>query len=257
MIPARDGAKLFTVILTPKGKAAPLPILLSRTPYGAAAEAGSPGVVTAAEELEKDGYVSRGDDRSVDFISRLFREAAGHFPRRRPGRPPTGSRRGLCGCSTARTVSLLFPDFVLPNRVEVARQPDRGIQVQLQRNRRHQRGARPFPDHLHQPQRVDPGVWPEPYDDGMALAVDGFDPEAVGGLTEGFRGWDGINTIVAAIRAAGERRFPSTATGMPCSKSISTYVASSGAFIGSVVRRNMSAGGSDHGSSRMPPSNDI
>ena len=27
---------------------------------------------------------------------------------------------------------------------------------------------------------------------------------AVGGLTEGFRGWDGINTIVAAIRAAGK-----------------------------------------------------
>ena len=25
-----------------------------------------------------------------------------------------------------------------------------------------------------------------------------------GGLTEGFRGWDGINTIVAAIRAAGK-----------------------------------------------------
>jgi branched-chain amino acid transport system substrate-binding protein len=26
----------------------------------------------------------------------------------------------------------------------------------------------------------------------------------VGGLTEGFRGWDGINTIVAAIRSAGK-----------------------------------------------------
>jgi branched-chain amino acid transport system substrate-binding protein len=26
----------------------------------------------------------------------------------------------------------------------------------------------------------------------------------VGGLTEGFRGWDGINTIVAAIKAAGK-----------------------------------------------------
>ena len=26
----------------------------------------------------------------------------------------------------------------------------------------------------------------------------------VGGLTEGFRGWDGVNTIVAAIRQAGK-----------------------------------------------------
>jgi len=35
MIPMRDGAKLYTLILTPKEKKAPLPLLLRRTPYDA------------------------------------------------------------------------------------------------------------------------------------------------------------------------------------------------------------------------------
>ncbi|HEX8038931.1 MAG TPA: CocE/NonD family hydrolase, partial [Chryseosolibacter sp.] len=35
MIPMRDGVKLYTVIFTPKEKTAPLPILLTRTPYSA------------------------------------------------------------------------------------------------------------------------------------------------------------------------------------------------------------------------------
>jgi putative CocE/NonD family hydrolase len=36
MIPMRDGIKLYTVIFTPKEPTAPLPILIQRTPYGAA-----------------------------------------------------------------------------------------------------------------------------------------------------------------------------------------------------------------------------
>ena len=35
MVPMRDGVKLYTLILTPKGAKAPLPILLERTPYDA------------------------------------------------------------------------------------------------------------------------------------------------------------------------------------------------------------------------------
>jgi predicted acyl esterase len=35
MIPMRDGVKLYTVILTPKGHTTPLPIILTRTPYSA------------------------------------------------------------------------------------------------------------------------------------------------------------------------------------------------------------------------------
>nr|MBP7620725.1 X-Pro dipeptidyl-peptidase [Gemmatimonadales bacterium] len=34
MIPMRDGVKLFTVILTPRAMSGPLPVLMSRTPYG-------------------------------------------------------------------------------------------------------------------------------------------------------------------------------------------------------------------------------
>src|SRR3989442_8090854 len=34
-VPMRDGVKLYTLILTPKGGRGPLPILLERTPYDA------------------------------------------------------------------------------------------------------------------------------------------------------------------------------------------------------------------------------
>ena len=35
MIPMRDGVKLFTVIMSPVGNTKPLPVLITRTPYGA------------------------------------------------------------------------------------------------------------------------------------------------------------------------------------------------------------------------------
>jgi putative CocE/NonD family hydrolase len=57
MIATRDGTNLCTVILTPKGKPGPLPMLLRRTPYGASSEASGPGVVHTNEEFEKDGYI--------------------------------------------------------------------------------------------------------------------------------------------------------------------------------------------------------
>lgn len=56
MIPMRDGTKLHTVILRPTGQKGPLPILLSRTPYGAAGRA--PKTVPASwAALAKDGYI--------------------------------------------------------------------------------------------------------------------------------------------------------------------------------------------------------
>jgi putative CocE/NonD family hydrolase len=57
VVSARDGVKLFTVILTPKGKAGPLPFLMERTPYGAATSAASPGLIPSTEDLQKDGYI--------------------------------------------------------------------------------------------------------------------------------------------------------------------------------------------------------
>ncbi len=62
MIPMRDGVKLHTIIITPKANAGPQPILLTRTPYGAAGAIGGPSqhgamiVPTASEPFLQDGY---------------------------------------------------------------------------------------------------------------------------------------------------------------------------------------------------------
>ena len=63
MIPMRDGVKLHTVIVTPKGTA-PAPIILTRTPYGAdkpTSQASSPHVAmtlpVADEPLLRAGYI--------------------------------------------------------------------------------------------------------------------------------------------------------------------------------------------------------
>jgi putative CocE/NonD family hydrolase len=70
MIPMRDGARLFTVVLTPKSaRGALLPILVSRTPYGTDGWGGTEGVALAFRELIDDGYVFvfqdiRGQHRS-------------------------------------------------------------------------------------------------------------------------------------------------------------------------------------------------
>jgi len=57
-IPMRDGIKLFTVILTPKTKSgAPLPFLLSRTPYGTAGWGGTSGMLYGLHDLIQGGYI--------------------------------------------------------------------------------------------------------------------------------------------------------------------------------------------------------
>src|SRR2546427_2885714 len=53
-IPMRDGVKLRVVIFAPRGAAAPLPILLQRTPYNAN---GAIGVARRAKEIGLDGYI--------------------------------------------------------------------------------------------------------------------------------------------------------------------------------------------------------
>ncbi|MEP9358567.1 CocE/NonD family hydrolase [Sphingomonas sp. KR3-1] len=56
MIPARDGVKLHTVIMRPKGQTGPLPILFQRTPYGVPGQA--PRAIPASwAALVKDGYI--------------------------------------------------------------------------------------------------------------------------------------------------------------------------------------------------------
>jgi hypothetical protein len=80
MVPMRDGVMLQTVIWTPVGASAPLPIMLTRTPYGVPDHA--PETVPAAlRELAADGYIfviqnlrgrfQSGGDFSLSDDSRL------------------------------------------------------------------------------------------------------------------------------------------------------------------------------------------
>jgi len=56
MIPMRDGIHLQTVILTPADQNSPLPIRLTRTPYGVPAAAPT-SIPAALKELMADGYI--------------------------------------------------------------------------------------------------------------------------------------------------------------------------------------------------------
>jgi putative CocE/NonD family hydrolase len=77
MIPMRDGVRLLTVILAPRGGGEPLPILLTRTPYGAN--------VSPSRELLADGYI---------FVAQDIRgrgRSEGTFVMNRPTRAPRDS----------------------------------------------------------------------------------------------------------------------------------------------------------------------
>src|SRR5262245_31940316 len=54
MVPMRDGVKLFTVVFVPTKATTPLPILLTRTPYGIG---GSEREMSGSyKDLAEDGY---------------------------------------------------------------------------------------------------------------------------------------------------------------------------------------------------------
>jgi hypothetical protein len=57
MIPMRDGARMQTVIMRPRGMAGKLPILLERTPYGVPGEALTDRFVAGYKSLVDDGYI--------------------------------------------------------------------------------------------------------------------------------------------------------------------------------------------------------
>jgi putative CocE/NonD family hydrolase len=60
MIPMRDGIKLHTLIFVPKQHTEPLPIIMSRTPYGIAGSARRLG--SSYKELAADGYIFVSQD---------------------------------------------------------------------------------------------------------------------------------------------------------------------------------------------------
>jgi putative CocE/NonD family hydrolase len=57
MIPMRDGARLQTVILTPRNPRGPLPILIDRTPYGVPAQAAVAKGLPAAQRWRSENYI--------------------------------------------------------------------------------------------------------------------------------------------------------------------------------------------------------
>jgi hypothetical protein len=83
MVPMRDGVRLFTVILSPKSRSGPLPIMLTRTPYGVSG-VGSDGLVPVAQrELAADGYIfvaqdirGRGRSEGTFVMNRAPRDPA-------------------------------------------------------------------------------------------------------------------------------------------------------------------------------------
>lgn len=83
MIPMRDGVKLFTVILIPKQATAPLPFLMTRTPYGVAGVNGDrlANARGPYRELVTDGYIFVFQD-----IRGMYR-SEGRFLMNRPPRP--------------------------------------------------------------------------------------------------------------------------------------------------------------------------
>ena len=90
MIPMRDGVKLYTVIITPKDRTGPLPILFERTPYGVTVDPGktesdSPWsrFTASAEFLINDGYIFAFQDIRGRFKSE------GQFVMQRPPRNRT------------------------------------------------------------------------------------------------------------------------------------------------------------------------
>ena len=86
-IPVRDGTTLFAVALIPKGASAPLPILLIRTPFGAARELRTAEPPSSLRELAEDGYIFVVEDIRGRFGSggTFITTRAQDDPRNPPG----------------------------------------------------------------------------------------------------------------------------------------------------------------------------
>jgi len=86
MIPMRDGARLQTVILSPKNPKTPLPFLIDRTPYGVPTrESAARGMAATQRALYENYYVVRQNIRG------RFR-SEGKFVMQRPPHPPDDAK---------------------------------------------------------------------------------------------------------------------------------------------------------------------
>ena len=94
MIPMRDGVRLNTMILTPRGVTAPLPIIMLRTPYGIAGGERS----LRGNLLAREGYIFAFQDLRGRFASE------GQFVMMRPLRDKNG-----LGSTPAREIPTTSP----------------------------------------------------------------------------------------------------------------------------------------------------
>ena len=106
MIPTRDGTRLNTEIYVPKAATGPLPIILTRTPYGLGHDGDgfNPALGTSYRELADDGYIFVFQDIRGRFKS------DGQFVMLRPPRDPKDPKAIDEGTDTWDTI-----EWVLKN----------------------------------------------------------------------------------------------------------------------------------------------
>jgi putative CocE/NonD family hydrolase len=100
MVPMRDGKRLHTKIFSPRGQAAPLPIIFKRTPYGIEGSAGNFNAYFKA--LADDGYIFVFQDIRGKFGSE------GEFVMQRPARAPGDTKTLDEGTDTYDTIDWLI-----------------------------------------------------------------------------------------------------------------------------------------------------
>jgi len=86
LVPMRDGARLFTVIYSPKGQKGPFPILLNRTPYSVApyGEGALKTELGPSEAFPKEGFIFVYQDVRGRMMSEgLFLDMTPHKPDKR------------------------------------------------------------------------------------------------------------------------------------------------------------------------------
>ena len=106
-VPMRDGVELFTVVLVPKDARGPLPVLMSRTPYGTDGWGGTADIMVGFKELMADGYV---------FVFQDIRgqhQSGGEFIMNRPPRDRRDPRSVDEATDTWDTIEWLFANVPL------------------------------------------------------------------------------------------------------------------------------------------------
>ncbi len=104
MIPVRDGVKLHTLIFVPKTRTAPLPFILTRTPYGVGDGAAERTIARSYREMAEDdgGYIFVFQDIRGRYGSE------GLFVMQRPARDPNDALAIDEGTDTYDTIDWLL-----------------------------------------------------------------------------------------------------------------------------------------------------